>query len=87
MTTEANLAGAEKLQELGFDAATLADAEAVFDVMLEAKRSAGEIALPRMDNCISYAARDNEGHWYELRANQWVRYEGPGRKAKPDEAK
>lgn len=79
MTTEASLAGVEKLQELGLDAATMADADAVFDAMLEAKRSAGEIALLRLDNCISYAARDNEGNWYELRANQWARYEGPGR--------
>lgn len=84
MSTQANLAGAEKLQELGFEQATMADAEAVFEVMLAAATEAGEIALPRLENCISYAARDNEGHWYELRANQWVRYEGPGRKAKAE---
>lgn len=84
MSAEANLAGVDKLQELGFDTATLADAEAVFEVMLEANRAAGDIALPRMDNCISYATRDNEGHWYELRGNQWARYEGPGRKAKAE---
>lgn len=84
MASEAvQLAGVEKLGELGHTV-TMADADEAFGVMVAAAIEAGEVALPRMDNCISYAARDNAGQWYELRGNQWARYEGPGRKAKAE---
>lgn len=84
MASEAvQLAGVEKLAELGHTV-TMGDADEAFGAMLAAATEAGEVAFPRLENCISYAARDNEGHWYELVANQWFRYEGPGRKAKAE---
>lgn len=85
MATEAiQLVGVEKLSELGHTV-TMADADEAFEAMLSAAKEAGTIALPRLDNCISYAARDNEGKWYQLdQTNKWSRYEGPGRKPKAE---
>lgn len=86
MSTASELAGVEKLVALSFATATLSDAREVFAVMLEVALDQGEVALPRLDNCVSYAARDNAGFWHNLnQANQWVRYDGPGREAQPAE--
>ena len=86
MSTASELAGVEKLVALGFADAQLSDAREVFAAMLEVALDEGEIALPRLDNCVSYAARDNAGFWHNLnQANQWVRYDGPGRISQPAE--
>lgn len=83
MTSQAvQLVGVEKLNELGIHGVTMAQAAEVFEAMLSAAIEAGEVTLPRLDNCISYAARDNEGNWFNLQGSQWVRYEGPGRQPK-----
>lgn len=86
MTTASELAGVEKLVALGFAEAQLSDAREVFAAMLEVALNEGEIALPRLENCVSYAARDNAGFWHNLdQSNQWVRYDGPGRVPQPTE--
>lgn len=79
---ELELAGVEKMKELGFDAATMADALEVYQAMT----AADPLRIPRLDNTISYAARDNTGKWFELVAGEWVPYIGPGRIPKEDGA-
>lgn len=77
MTAQLELVGVEKMKDLGYDSASMADAREIYDAMAAVDSD----RIPRLENTISYAARDNAGNWYELRAGEWVKYVGPGRVA------
>lgn len=79
---ELELIGVEKMQELGYSEASMEDARAIYDAMVPADKA----RMPFLDNTISYAARDNEGKWWEFRSGKWERYVGPGRIANEQDA-
>lgn len=77
---ELEIVGVEAMKDLGYENATPEDARLIYDAMSESDTT----RIPLLDNTISYAARDNEGKWHELRGSKWTRYNGPGRVPKGD---
>lgn len=73
--SEFELAGVEKMKELGYAEASMADAMAVYEAMAALDQN----RIKPLANTISYVARDNAGQWFELVGGAWVQYIGPGR--------